>query len=114
MMSDTDTLSERRWTMLLEDLERGVVEVGLHEDNETSLYAVDDATDVMLAGATKLRELRTALDAANATIERLREALDQIAEEPRIPLSEAEASPVVFAALNARVVRARKAQEPTP
>jgi hypothetical protein len=43
---------------LLEDLDRGVVGVGLHEDNDTELFDVDGATETMFEAAQLIRALR--------------------------------------------------------
>lgn len=40
---------------LIERLEKGVVASGMHEDNSTELYLVDDATDTMAEAAAALR-----------------------------------------------------------
>lgn len=55
-------------SMLLEDLERGVVEVGLHEDNETSMYDVDGATDTMYYAAEALTTMAEALRKAQSVL----------------------------------------------
>jgi len=42
---------------LIDELERGVVEVGMHEDNSTSLYDVDGASETMANAAAMLTRL---------------------------------------------------------
>jgi hypothetical protein len=47
--------SDERVTDLLEALDRGVVGVGMHEDNETEFFDVDGATETMFEAAQLIR-----------------------------------------------------------
>jgi hypothetical protein len=47
--------SDERVTDLLEALDRGVVGVGMHEDNDTELFDVDGATETMFEAAQLIR-----------------------------------------------------------
>jgi len=42
---------------LLDELERGVVSTGLHEDNETELFDIDEATEAMYQASVLIRVL---------------------------------------------------------
>lgn len=61
-------MSGVRISMLLEDLDRGVIETGLHEDNETPLCDVDGASATMLDAAEAIRTLSTALQQAQSVL----------------------------------------------
>lgn len=71
---------------VIERLEAGVHQCGLHEDGDTELYRIDDANDAMFDAVVALRALRTELEQVKAERDSLNHAVARemrYAEEAR-------------------------------
>lgn len=61
-MTDTTTEAVDKVADLIERLEYGVCPSGIHEDNQTELFLVDDANDTMAEAAATIRTLATRIE----------------------------------------------------
>ena len=70
---------------LLERLDRGVLHCGLHDDNETELFEVDDANDTMAEAKAEIEKLREALEAVWKEATTMRTASKLVGPYPTQP-----------------------------